>query len=628
MASGKLFEATASCNLAETMNFQSGLRVENNCGNCGTTQLRINGLEGQYSQVLLDSRPIFSSLAAMYGLEQLPVSMIERVEVIRGGGSALFGANAIGGVVNIITKEPQRNSLALSNTTNLLEGGAADFNTALNGSFVSDDYRAGVYLFGMVRDRDSYDRNGDGFSDIPALNTETAGFRAYYKLSPYMRLTAEYHHIHEFRRGGNALNRPPHMADIAEQLDHKIDGGGVKFDYFSPNGRHRAGVYVSAQGIDRDSYFGTGRNPDAYGATSDGTLVAGAQYTYTFEKLLFLPSELTAGVEYNRNSLHDEYLGLNRDLRQTSRSTGVFFQNEWRSEKLNLLVGGRVDKHNMMQKAVFSPRINLRYSPTERLGLRLSYASGYRAPQAYNEDLHIDALDSKVSVIRLAPGLRPEYSHSVSASADLYRTFGRIRTNLLVEGFYTMLDDVFTLEKIGEDDQGNIIKERRNASGATVAGIGAEFKAGIPGLFEIQMGYTFQRSRYDEPERWSDDVTPQRRMFRSPDHYGFLTADCAITRSLSASLFGNFTGRMLVQHNAGVVEHDEERLTPAFWDMGMRLSYTFRLTKQLRLELNAGVKNLFDSYQRDLDFGPSKDSAYIYGPSLPRTYFVGAKFAL
>ena len=163
MASGKLFEATASCNLAETMNFQSGLRVENNCGNCGTTQLRINGLEGQYSQVLLDSRPIFSSLAAMYGLEQLPVSMIERVEVIRGGGSALFGANAIGGVVNIITKEPQRNSLALSNTTNLLEGGAADFNTALNGSFVSDDYRAGVYLFGMVRDRDSYDRNGDGF---------------------------------------------------------------------------------------------------------------------------------------------------------------------------------------------------------------------------------------------------------------------------------------------------------------------------------------------------------------------------------------------------------------------------------------------------------------------------------
>ena len=119
--SGKLFESTASSTLSESMNFQSGLRVENNCGNCGTMQLRINGLEGQYSQILLDSRPIFSSLAAVYGLDQLPVAMVERVEVIRGGGSALFGSNAIGGVVNIITKDPLRNSLSISNTTNIID---------------------------------------------------------------------------------------------------------------------------------------------------------------------------------------------------------------------------------------------------------------------------------------------------------------------------------------------------------------------------------------------------------------------------------------------------------------------------------------------------------------------------
>ena len=104
VASAKLFENTASSNLAETMKFQPGLRVENTCGNCGAVQLRINGLDGQYSQILLDSNPIFSSLAGVYGLEQLPVAMIERVEVIRGGGSALFGSNAIGGVVNIITQ--------------------------------------------------------------------------------------------------------------------------------------------------------------------------------------------------------------------------------------------------------------------------------------------------------------------------------------------------------------------------------------------------------------------------------------------------------------------------------------------------------------------------------------------
>lgn len=628
VASQKLFESTASSNLSESMNFQSGLRVENNCGNCGTMQLRINGLEGHYSQILLDSRPIFSSLAAVYGLDQLPVAMIERVEVVRGGGSALFGSNAIGGVVNIITRDPLRNSLTLANTTHILSGGTTDINTALNGSFVSDDNKVGVYLFAQVKGRDAYDRNGDGFSDIPSLNSETAGFRAYYKTSAYTRITAEYHHTHEFRRGGDNLSEAPHMAMICEQLDHKIDGGGLRFDYFSPDSRHRMSVYTSAQGIDRSSYFGTDMNPEAYGATKDLTVVAGAQYTYGFDRLWFMPADLTVGAEYNYNTLDDSYHATQRRLEQKTSTAGFFFQNEWHSEKVNILIGGRLDKHNMVRKPIFSPRVNLRYSPIEDIGLRISYASGYRAPQAYNEDLHIDALNHSVSIIRLADDLRPEYSHSVSASADIYHSFGRLQTNLLVEGLYTMLDDVFTLEKVGTDADGNTIKERRNADGATVAGITAEVKLGIKGIFEIQAGYTFQRSRYTSPERWSDDVEPQRRMFRSPDHYGYLTSSFELARRLSASLFCTYTGPMLVQHNAGILDVDTQTTTPSFWDCGIKAAYVVALSHVIDLEINAGVKNIFDSYQKDLDFGASKDSAYIYGPSMPRTFFVGLKLTL
>jgi len=628
VASAKLFENTASTNLAESMKFQSGLRVENNCGNCGTTQLRINGLEGQYSQILLDSAPIFSSLAAVYGLEQLPVAMIERVEVIRGGGSALFGSNAIGGVVNIITKEPLRNSLTVSNLTDIIEDGTAEYNTSLNGSFVSDDNRAGIYLFGMIKNRSAYDRNGDGFSDIPQVKSETAGFRGYYKTSIRSKLTAEYHHIHEFRRGGDALDLPPHMAEIAEQIEHGIDGGSLRFDAFSADSRHRGNAYVSAQRISRDSYYGTGKDPDAYGKTSDLTVVAGAQYTYSFDKCLFMPAQLTFGGEYSYNDLDDHSIGFDRKLLQTVRTAGAFLQNEWRSDKVNIIVGGRLDKHSMIDKPIFSPRANIRYSPHEDIGLRLSYSSGYRAPQAYNEDLHIDALNNRSAIIVLDPDLKPEYSHSLSGSADLYRNFGAVQANLLVEGFYTDLDDVFALTKTGEDEAGNIIKMRHNASGASVAGITSELKFGIPNTFEIQLGYTFQRSRYDRPERWSDDVEPQRRMFRTPDHYGYMTASADITRNLRASLFGNYTGRMLVQHNAGWIDRDTDRLTPAFWDMGMRFSYLFRLTQTISMQLDAGVKNIFDSYQNDLDRGPSKDSVYIYGPSLPRTYFVGLKFSM
>ena len=106
--------------------------------------MRINGLDGPYTQILLDSRPIFSALSGVYGIEQIPASMIERVEVMRGGGSALFGSSAIAGTINIITKEPMRNSGMLSHTiTGIGDGDVFDNSTALNASLVTDDQRAG-----------------------------------------------------------------------------------------------------------------------------------------------------------------------------------------------------------------------------------------------------------------------------------------------------------------------------------------------------------------------------------------------------------------------------------------------------------------------------------------------------
>jgi outer membrane receptor for ferrienterochelin and colicins len=624
--SGKLFEAVSSVNLAETVCFQPGLRVENNCGNCGTTQLRINGLEGQYSQVLVDSRPIFSSLAAVYGLEQLLVAMIERIEVIRGGGSALFGSSAIGGVVNIITKEPLHNSLTLSNATNFFSDGTPDMNTSINGSFVSDDYKAGVYVFGMMRDRSPYDYNGDGFSDIPKINSETLGFKGYYRTGLYSKLTAEYHHIHEMRRGGNNFDNPPHEADIAEYLNHKINGGGLKFDLFSPDYKHRLAVYTSAQSIMRDSYFAAEKNTDNYGNTSDKTFVAGTQYTHAFEQLWFMPAELTAGIEYTYNKMGDKYISLNRDMNQTSAVAGGFLQNEWKTGQFGILIGARLDKHNLMSKPVFSPRGTFRYNPTDKINFRTSYSSGYRAPQAYNEDLHIEAVGGALGLIELDPKLKPEHSHSLSASVDLYHNFGRLQTNLLIEGFHTVLNDVFTLEKTGENEQGNLVYTRRNAAGAKVKGINVEAKSGIPGIFELQLGYTFQQSRYKEPEQWSEQLTPQKRMFRAPDSYGYFVSNFNLSHDFKASLFGNYTGTMLVKHTLN--DTDMEKLTPDFFDMGMKLSYRFHLGKASELELNGGLKNIFNSFQRDMDYGQGKDASYVYGPATPRLFFLGIKFSM
>ena len=253
----KLFEATGASCLAEGLSFQPGVRVENNCQNCGFQQVRINGLDGPYTQILIDSRPVFSALSGVYGLEQIPANMIERVEVVRGGGSALFGSSAIAGTINVITKEPQRNSAQVAHMTDMIGGKSVfDNATSLNASLVSDNHKGGVYVFAQSRSRSEYDHDGDGYSELPKLKSKSAGMRSFLKTGVYSRLTVEYHTIHEFRRGGNLMDRPPHEADIAEQVEHDINTGGVKFDYFSPNERSRFSLFSSMQHIDRESYYG------------------------------------------------------------------------------------------------------------------------------------------------------------------------------------------------------------------------------------------------------------------------------------------------------------------------------------------------------------------------------------
>ena len=177
----KLFDTVNSTDLAKSLSYQSGLRVENNCQNCGFPQVRINGLEGPYSQILINSRPVVSALSGVYGLEQIPVSMIDRVEVVRGGGSALFGANAVGGTINIITKDPVNNSFQLSSTLSNIGSDAWEEYVGANASIVSKDNVYGLALYQSYRNRMPYDDDGDGFSEIGKLNAHTFGLRGYYR---------------------------------------------------------------------------------------------------------------------------------------------------------------------------------------------------------------------------------------------------------------------------------------------------------------------------------------------------------------------------------------------------------------------------------------------------------------
>ncbi|RMG73604.1 MAG: TonB-dependent receptor [Bacteroidetes bacterium] len=661
--SNRTFEATQALSVAEGLNFSPGLRVENNCQNCGFTQVRMNGLEGAYSQILINSRPVFSALAGVYGLEMIPPNMIDRIEVVKGGGSALYGGNAIAGTVNIITKDPIENSFEIGLNQGLTGLEASDRTLSFNGAIVSDDLSQGVSLYGFHRDRAPWDANDDGFSEVTLLRNTTFGFDAFWNLSKRGKLKLNGYVMDEFRRGGNKFDLAPHQTDVTEQLDHQIVGSGLSYEHVSRDYKHKISAYVSAQFVRRGSYYGGGGRVlgpqdsltasdllaiNAYGQSRDVSLVGGLQYAYGLsEKAVFL-----AGSEYQYNDVIDEMPGYERIIDQRVGTLGTYAQLEWDpTERVSLLAGGRFDLidiaglydlgeerfDNQRTLPVLVPRATLMYELLPQLKLRASFAQGYRAPQAFDEDLHIETVGGAARFIRLDPGLQTERSHSATLSLNYTLEQGRFQLNAVAEGFYTHLLNPFLLSDQAELPSGVAIIQKRNGEGARVQGVNLELNLAYGSTWLLQGGATLQTATYDvEEELWAPEdprsgipATTTQRLLRTPQAYGFFTLTYAPDKRWLVAYSGVFTGHMAVPH---VIDPETERTiiqtTPSFFESNLKVSRTILTARNHHVTLFAGIQNMFNSFQEDFDIGPARDAGYVYGPSRPRTAFAGIKFGL
>nr|WP_314668413.1 TonB-dependent receptor [uncultured Porphyromonas sp.] len=717
----EVFSRVNANNLAQGIIFQPGVRVENNCQNCGFNQVRINGLDGRYTQILIDSRPIFSALAGVYGIEQIPTNMIDRVEVVRGGGSALFGSSAIGGVVNIITKEPVDNSFSFGESLTFTGMKNPDNNISMNASLVSDDNKAGAMIFGQTRYRQEWDANNDGYSELGRLNSRSLGTRAFLRTTDYTKLTAEFHTIQEYRRGGDHIDWPDHVASISEHVDHSIFSSNAKFDAFSSDYKHHLLTYISGQIVNRKSYYGgIGELQDDkgntlgqlgfpipaeqyginFGVSKGNTYMGGLQYSYDFDRLLFMPAQVLIGAEYVYDHLSDvmplrnwlaekdskgNLIELFPKIDQKINNWSQLTQIEWKNDMFSILLGARLDENSAVGRPIFSPRATLRYNPTKNVNFRLSYAKGFRAPQVFDEDLHVGVVNGEVQKVYNIPDLRPETSHSINASADLYAQWGPVKANLLIEGFYNKLQDVF-VTKLNKVEHGIMMYDRKNGEGATVYGANLEGKL-TWSILQLQGGLTLTQNRYDKPEEWGQradfndkgfplifDTTDElgnpikavnqkqesNIITRTPSAYGYFTLGITPVKNFDIALTGTITGPMYVPHAikygstqqpnsgypqgfdeegmqnylvAGGLEKDTEiridelKKTSTFFDMGFKLSYDFDFFSNTCLQVYAGMNNLLNAMQSDYDKGADRDSGYIYGPTMPRSAFLGMKLS-
>jgi len=627
-----------ACNLSEGLKFQPGLRVETDCQTCNYTQLRINGLGGGYSQILINGRPIFSPLTGLYGLEQIPVNMIERIETIRGGGSALYGSSAIGGVVNVITKLPETNNFDINYTYQSVDGNANDHMVSGNATVVSKSKNAGLSLFINNRNRDLYDQNGDNFSELTQLKNNSFGANFFLLPSENQKLEASFSKLNEYRYGGEMVDGPAYLAQQSEERTHDVVLGSLDYQINFNDEKSSLITYLAGQQTDRDHY--TGIFPDdeidienhisspPYGTSKTVTLQGGLQYNHRLNDFLKGSNVLTVGSEYLVDDVLDVIDSYNYKIDQTTKNLGMFFQSDWEiTPKLNLLSGFRLDNNNLVDNPIVSPRVSVLYKSEANLQLRATWSTGFRAPQAFDTDLHIAFAGGGISRISLDDDLKEERSNSLSASINYDKASENFIAGFTLEGFYTRLKDAFYLNPIGEDDFGQLF-EKQNGDAAVVQGVTIEGRANFNRKAQLEAGFTIQSSKFDAAVETIEGLDPKREFLRAPNYYGFASLNIMPNDKFNSNINYVYTGAMEIAHFAGAPEQiiNEYKTTSSFHEFSWRSSYLFEQENLgTGVEVFGGIKNIFNAYQDDFDTGKNRDSNYVYGPGSPRTFFVGLR---
>lgn len=610
--------------LADAIEFQTGVRVENNCQNCNFGQIRLLGLEGAYSQILVDSQPVISSLAQVYGVEQIPARMIERIEIVKGGGSALYGPGAVAGVVNVFPRVPTHTGGSFEARFESMDYRTDDFLLGGNVDYVTEDADTALTLYGQLNEVDGWDESRDGFTELAEREMMALGARGIrHLLERDASITLDYSRIFEDRRGGDRLSHPEFQAEIAEAVKSTRDNASLKWQH-APSERFDYRVTGAVAYMKRDTYYGAGGDPNAYGTTKNPLYVVDTQANVHF--LAAGAHTISTGVQFSADSLEDRQPAYDRETDETYTNWGFYLQDDWQpTDQVEVLVGARLDKHSEVDDPIVSPRIALRWSPTDGLALRASCAMGFRAPQVFNEDLHIELAGGAGQVIRNDSGLDEESAITFNAGFELNLPLDVGAVYLEGNAFYTDLDDAFFVDET--DDPATLDQQeftRINRGGAEVYGFELNLGYKIADLLSIELGYVEQRALYDD----RDDDFGKREFPRTPERYGVAKLTWSPIEGLELFAGLKYTGPMGVPHYAGFIPEDDYERSETFLILDVSIAKTFVVpgTDGHEARLTVGVKNVTNDFQDDFDEGPDRDAGYVYGPRAPQTFFFAFEY--
>jgi outer membrane receptor for ferrienterochelin and colicins len=420
---------------------------------------------------------------------------------------------------------------------------------------------------------------------LPSLGNLNAGVNITYDPNPREKISASFSQILENRYGGELAAKPISERLQSESREHSISLGNAEYRLRSNSGFSDAILYVAFQKTSR-SHF-TGVMPDSLsdiqnyianppnGEAQIGFLQGGVQFNRRFQRRGLMKHTLTAGLEWIDEFIRDEIPAYRYQIKQHIVNPSAFVQHVWKPHRLfSFLSGIRVDKHNWINNPVWSPRMGMLYSPSKNTQLRMGYGTGFRAPQAHDNDLHIAFAGGGVSRVQLSPLLREEQSRSFNLSWNHDKANERYIMGYTLDAFFNRLRNPFVLENAGADAFGEIF-EKRNGQGAQVQGISAEYRFNFRKKMQWQAGFTVQQSRYDTAVTLISGQSPLKAFARTPNAFGYVYGWVELTKKINVSLDAVYTGSMYVPHFGGAVNFLRDSIvrTAPFLEINTALNY-------------------------------------------------------
>lgn len=596
--SDKFLSSMPTYSVIESLNFVNGVQEVVNCGVCATNDIHINGMEGAYTLLLIDGMPIMSSLASVYGFNGIPNSLIEQIEIVKGPSSTLYGTEAVGGVINIITKSPDDMpllSLASSYSTHD-EWNADAVLSARIGSRID-----GMISTNYFRNDRAMDFNADNFTDIP-LNERVSVFNKWQLKDrngdKVASIAARYYNEDRF---GGVLNWTPDYLGSDSIYGEFIQTQRIELIGTTKLYRDKLSLDASYNHHYQDSYYGD----TPYEASQH----VGFANLLWKEKLT--NHHLIIGLTQRYQTYKDNTFAASDDKRYIP---GVFVQDEWlASEKFVVMAGSRLDHHDA-HGWIFAPRANFKFSPSDFTAIRLNAGSGFRVVNLFTED-HAALTGARQVVI--ADELMPEESWNLNMNVNhVYQSdalgFGVIDLDIFNTWFSNKIVPDY------EVDPNLIVYDNLSGTGIS-RGVSLSINHTFSPRFDMSIGGTY----LDVFETVDGE---QEVQLLTPD-YSFKVKASWLSpwQKLKFEYSGIVTGPMQLPTYEG--EFARQEVSDPFGLHHLQVSRDFGA-----FNCFVGVKNL-TNYTQDSPlvdpanpFGDNFDTAYAYGPLQTRRFVFGMRF--